>query len=104
MVCSSTYKTIAMNRTSKIIGGIVLLAFGIVWALELMNVIHISFEGWWTLFIIVPCFVNIFNDQHKAGSVIGFGIGILCYDIFLPLFDLAMLIRHAVRKKKEIKW
>lgn len=66
-----------MNRTSKIIGGVALLAFGIVWALELLNVISISLEGWWTLFIIVPCFVNIFNDRHKAGAIIGFGIGIL---------------------------
>lgn len=66
-----------MKQTSKIIGGIALLAFGIVWALELMNVIHISLEGWWTLFIIVPCFINIFNDKHKAGAIIGCGIGIL---------------------------
>lgn len=66
-----------MKQTSKIIGGIALLAFGIVWALELMNVIHISLEGWWALFIIVPCFVNIFNDKHKTGAIIGFGIGIL---------------------------
>ena len=66
-----------MKQTSKIIGGIALLAFGIVWALELLNVIHINLEGWWTLFIIVPCFVNIFNDKGKAGAIIGFGIGIL---------------------------
>ncbi|MCR4659417.1 MAG: cell wall-active antibiotics response protein [Bacteroidales bacterium] len=66
-----------MNRTSKIIGGIALLAFGVVWALELLNIINISLDGWWALFIIVPCFVNIFNDKHKAGSIIGFGIGIL---------------------------
>lgn len=66
-----------MNRTSKIIGGIALLAFGILWALELLNLIDINHEGWWTLFIIVPCFVNIFNDKHKSGSIIGFGIGIL---------------------------
>ncbi|MBP5515899.1 MAG: hypothetical protein J6X86_03015 [Bacteroidales bacterium] len=66
-----------MNRTSKIIGGIALLAFGIVWALETMGVIHINLEGWWALFIIVPCFINIFNDKHKAGAIIGFGVGIL---------------------------
>ena len=66
-----------MNRTSKIIGGIALLAFGIVWALELLDVISINLDGWWALFVIVPCFVNIFNDKHKAGSIIGFGIGIL---------------------------
>ena len=66
-----------MKRTSKIIGGIALVAFGIVWALELLDVISISLEGWWALFVIVPCFVNIFSDRHKAGAIIGFGIGIL---------------------------
>lgn len=66
-----------MKRTSKIIGGIALLAFGIVWALELLNVISISLEGWWAFFVIIPCFVNIFSDRHKAGAIIGCGIGIL---------------------------
>ena len=66
-----------MKRTSKIIGGIALVAFGIFWALELLDVISISLEGWWALFVIVPCFVNIFSDRHKAGAIIGFGIGIL---------------------------
>ena len=66
-----------MKRTSKIIGGIALLAFGIVWALELLGVISISLEGWWALFVIVPCFVNIFSDRHKAGAIIGCGIGVL---------------------------
>ena len=66
-----------MKRTSKIIGGIALIAFGVVWALELLDVINISLEGWWALFVIIPCFINIFNDRHKAGAIIGFGIGIL---------------------------
>ena len=66
-----------MNRTSKIIGGIALLAFGIVWALELLGLFSITLDGWWALFIIVPCFINIFNDKHKAGAIIGCGIGIL---------------------------
>ena len=66
-----------MKRTSKIIGGIALVAFGIVWALELLDIISISLEGWWALFIIVPCFINIFNDRRKAGAIIGCGIGIL---------------------------
>ena len=65
-----------MKRTSKIIGGIALLAFGIVWALELLGVISISLDGWWALFVIVPCFVNIFSDRHKAGAIIGCGIGV----------------------------
>lgn len=66
-----------MNRTSKTIGGIALLAFGIVWALELLGLISIKLDGWWALFIIVPCFINIFNDKHKAGAIIGCGVGVL---------------------------
>lgn len=66
-----------MKRTSKIIGGIALVAFGVVWALDLLNVISISLEGWWAFFVIIPCFVNIFSDRHKAGAIIGCGIGIL---------------------------
>ena len=66
-----------MNHTSKIIGGIALLAFGIVWALELLGLINITLDGWWALFIIVPCFINIFNDKHKAGAIIGCGVGVL---------------------------
>lgn len=66
-----------MKRTSKIIGGIALLAFGIVWALELLNVVSISFEGWWAFFVIIPCLINIFSDKNKSGAIIGCGIGIL---------------------------
>ena len=66
-----------MNRTSRIIGGIALLAFGICWVLELAGLINISLEGWWTLFIIVPCCVAIFSSRHKSGPLIGLGVGIL---------------------------
>ena len=66
-----------MNRKSRIIGGIALLAFGICWVLELAGLIDISLEGWWTLFIIVPCFVAIVGSKQKAGPIIGLGVGIL---------------------------
>lgn len=47
--------------------------------------INIFFDGWWTLFIIIPCFIGIFNDDEKTGNIIGFLIGIAlllcCQDI-----------------------
>lgn len=66
-----------MNRTSRIIGGIAFLAFGIGWMLELTGVININLEGWWTLFIIIPCFAALFNDRHKSAPLIGLGAGVL---------------------------
>ena len=66
-----------MNNTSRIIAGIAFLAFGIVWALELTGIINISLEGWWTVFIIIPCLAALSTSKHKSGPLIGLGVGIL---------------------------
>ncbi len=67
-----------MNRTSKIVSGIALLLFGIGWALEVAGVIHdVSFKGWWTIFIIIPCLASFFSYDNKGSSLIGMGIGVL---------------------------
>ncbi len=30
------------------------------------------FDGWWTLFIIVPCAIGLITDRDKTGSIIGY--------------------------------
>lgn len=44
-----------------------------------MNITHINifFSGWWTLFIIIPCFIGLFNEKDKTGNIIGLFIGIV---------------------------
>lgn len=66
-----------MNRTSRIISGVAFLLFGIGWALELMGIINISLEGWWTIFIIIPCFAALFGSIKKSVPLTGLGVGIL---------------------------
>lgn len=66
-----------MNRSNRIIGGIAILAFGIVWALELAGLIHFTLDGWWTFFIIIPCFASLFKCKNKDWPLIGIGVGIL---------------------------
>lgn len=65
------------NRTGSIVTGVALLALGIIWMLELAGLIHVDFNGWWTLFIIVPCLVSLFTSRRKTGPLIGLGAGIL---------------------------
>lgn len=67
-----------MKKTSSIIWGIILIAAGILIALNVMNVtdIDIFFNGWWTLFIIVPCCVGLFTEREKTGNLIGIAIGV----------------------------
>lgn len=66
-----------MSNTGKIITGAALLVFGSVWALEITHVINISFEGWWTIFIIIPCLIGVFSSKHKTAPLIGLGTGVL---------------------------
>ncbi|MBR1377170.1 MAG: hypothetical protein IJ565_05135 [Bacilli bacterium] len=66
-------------KTSKILWGLVFIIVGIILGLNAMGIanIEIFFNGWWTLFIIVPSFINIFREDHKVSSFIWFIIGII---------------------------
>ena len=68
-----------MKKTTSIIWGIVLVAIGLILGANSLGItkINIFFEGWWTLFIIIPCFIGLFNDDDKTGSLIGLLIGIV---------------------------
>lgn len=103
------------------------LGFIIVGILVLVNAlgileINVFFKGWWTLFIIIPCFVNIFKDNDKTASIIGTVFGILLllavrdvinfdllWKILLPLvliiIGLSLIFKDKVsdKVKDEIK-
>lgn len=78
-----------MKNLNNILWGIVLVVIGIILALNALEITDISifFNGWWTLFIIVPCFINLFDSSksEKTGNLIGIIIGVLlllsCQDI-----------------------
>lgn len=51
------------------------------------------FQGWWTLFIIVPCFISIIQHGFNTGNSIGLAIGVL-----LLLSAQNILDRHIIAK------
>lgn len=67
-----------MKKISKILWGIALITVGVIFALNAFGItdIEIFFDGWWTLFIIVPCFIGIFSEREKTGNIIGLTIGV----------------------------
>ena len=72
--------TVKFNLSS-IIWGIILVAVGVIYALNSLGVtdINIFFKGWWTLFIIIPCTVSLFTDRYLenvAGNLCGIAIGV----------------------------
>lgn len=76
-----------MRSTKKILWGAALVTLGILVVLDICGVVKfdVFFDGWWTLFIIVPCAVNLFTDNGKADSLFGIVIGVIlllcCQDI-----------------------
>lgn len=76
-----------MKKIGSVILGIILIAIGVVFALNALNItdIDIFFDGWWTLFIIVPCTIGLFTEREKTDNIIGIAIGVFlllcCQDI-----------------------
>ncbi len=113
-----------MKRINSILWGLVLIAISGVLALNAFGItnINIFFDGWWTLFIIVPCFIGLFKDEDKTGNLIGLIIGIClllgCIDIvefaliwklmvpaILVMIGISFIFKDAINSKvrKEIK-
>lgn len=76
-----------MKKISSVVWGLLLIAAGVLFALNALNItnINIFFDGWWTLFIIVPCAIGLFHEREKTGNIIGIAIGVFlllcCQDI-----------------------
>lgn len=108
-----------MKNMSKMLWGILLIIMGITIALNSLEImdINIFFSGWWTLFIIIPCFISLFDEKEgKTGNIIGLFIGIflllgaqglLPFEIILKLIvpsiliciGLSLIFKNAIQKE-----
>lgn len=113
-----------MNKTSNMLWGLVLIVLGLIFGLNTLDITHINifFDGWWTLFIIVPCFIDLFKEKDKTGNIIGLVIGIclllgcnniidfnliwkLMFPIALVIVGLSLILKDTIngKIKKEMK-
>jgi len=58
--------------------------------------IDIFFDGWWTLFIIIPCGVGLFTEKEKTGNIIGLVIGLIILGACQGLYDLSIVFKLIV--------
>ena len=67
-----------MKKFQNSIIGILLIIVGTILGLNAFHITHINlfFEGWWTLFIIIPSLCGIFTERDKTASLIGLFIGV----------------------------
>lgn len=91
-------EVVNMKNVRNVLWGIVLIAVGVIIALHAFGVadINIFFDGWWTLFIIVPCTVGLFTEHEKTGNLIGILIGVFLLLCCRGILGFDMLWKLAV--------
>ena len=59
-----------MERGKSLIWGLVLVIVGIILGGNALDLFHVDvfFDGWWTLFIIVPSLFGIASEKDKTAS------------------------------------
>ena len=67
------------NKLSNVLWGLFFILIGVGIAGNVMNIwdFELFFDGWWTLLIIIPCFISMIQTGFSTGSTIGFIIGVL---------------------------
>lgn len=86
------------NKITNILWGLVLVAVGLILGLNALEItdINLFFDGWWTLFIIVPCFIGLFRDSNKTFNLIGCGVGVFLLLACQDLIDFEILMKLMV--------
>ena len=113
-----------MKKVGNILWGVVFIVIGLIIAGNTLGItdINIFFDGWWTLLIIIPCFIGLFKEREKTGNIIGLIIGIvlllscqnivdfdiiwkLLFPVILVGIGISLIVKDAVSGKvnKEIK-
>lgn len=75
-----------------IVLGALLIACGVLCVLNLLGLTHVSvsLDGWWTLFIILPCLSGVFTSRDKFFSLFGLAVGVLLLLAARGVFSYAM--------------
>ena len=77
-------------KINRILWGIVLILLGVIIGMNSLGIaeIDIFFKGWWTLFIIIPNFIGLFNKRESlTGNIIGLIIGITLLLVSLEIMS-----------------
>lgn len=113
-----------MKNTKNFLVGVILIAIGVIIGLNALEIVEINifFDGWWTLFIIVPCFCGLFDSNDRTGNLIGLLVGVvlllcvrgvltfeyvwkLALPVILVIIGLSMIFKNSIVNKirKECK-
>ena len=67
------------SKFANILWGIIFITVGTFYAGNTFHLWYFKlfFDGWWTLFIIIPCLISIVENGFNTGNIVGLTIGVL---------------------------
>ncbi len=105
---------------SNLIWGIIFIILGVGFGGDAMNLwdFNLFFTGWWTLFIIIPSAVSIFQNGPRTGNLIWLAVGVMLFlgqqnivdfhvvgKLIVPLvfvlIGFSIIFRNSFRGKRE---
>ena len=109
-----------MKKVRPIVWGIAIIALGVIFggnALGLFN-LNVFFDGWWTLFIIVPSAISLITEKEKLSSLGFLAAGVILllaaqnvfsYDVawkvivaaFLIIAGIVIIVKGLVRSNND---
>jgi len=111
-----------MKDKGNLIWGILLIVIGLIIGLNSLGIadINLFFDGWWTLFIIVPSLIDIIKEPRKTESYIWLIVGVilllcaqdilkfelvgkLIFPVILVGIGLSLLLKDKVESKVKEK-
>ena len=87
-----------MKRFRTVLWGIVLVALGVIIGIDATGFadIDVFFDGWWTLLIIIPCFIGLFTEGQKDFNIIGICLGCFLFLCCRDILEFSMLWKLGV--------
>ena len=90
-----------MKNKGNLILGLILIVIGIIIGLNSLGIaqINLFFDGWWTLFIIIPSLIDIVKNPSKGENYVWLAVGIvllLCAQEILSFEIVGKLLLPAI--------
>lgn len=87
-----------MKTGKSIVWGVFLIIIGVILGAHELGFLNfnIFFDGWWTLFIIIPSFIGLFTDDNKVASFTFLIIGALLLLACQEIIDFDLIAKLIV--------
>jgi len=84
-----------MKKEKNIVLGVIFIILGAIIGLNTLGItdINLFFRGWWTLFIIIPCLIDLLKNKNKTGDIIGIVIGLFLLLAAQGIINLSLLFK-----------